>query len=60
MKQKDAWPRDVAKGADTKIEAYGVRGRKSKPWRRTFASYRALVVWQGKNNAYLIGTREAR
>jgi len=32
----------------TKIEAYGVRGVKSKPWRKTFANLAAFERWLEK------------
>lgn len=43
-----------------KIEAYGVKGMKSTPWRKTFKSREALVKWLEKNegNVEVYATRE--
>lgn len=44
-----------------KIEAYGVRGMKSKPWRRTFASQAAFerfLVSPAADNVSVLGTRD--
>jgi len=42
------------------IEAYGVRGTKSKPWRKTFKSQAAFEAWLDKNagDVEVYGTRE--
>jgi len=45
----------------TKIEAYGVKGLKSKPWRKVFKNMDALNAWLDKQggDAELQGWREA-
>jgi len=40
------------------IEAYGVKGMKSAPWRKTFKSTEALNAWIEKNGAEVHGIRE--
>lgn len=42
------------------IEAYGVRGTKSTPWRKTFKSQAAFEAWLDKNagDVEVYGTRE--
>jgi hypothetical protein len=40
-----------------RIEAYGVKGMKSRPWRRTFKDAFALMAWCEKNDADVYGTR---
>ena len=40
-----------------RIEAYGVRGIKSKAWRRAFVSIEAMRAWAEKNDAEVYGTR---
>lgn len=45
----------VAKEA---VEAYGVKGMQSKPWRKTFRSFDAMHAWVEKNDAEIHGTRE--
>jgi hypothetical protein len=40
------------------IEAYGVRGMKSTPWRKTFKSIEALNAWVEKNDAEVYAIRE--
>jgi hypothetical protein len=40
-----------------RIEAYGVKGVKSRPWRRTFKDAEALLAWCEKNDAEVYGTR---
>ena len=40
-----------------KIEAHGVKGLESKPWRRTFRSLAALRRWVDENDAQIWGTR---
>jgi hypothetical protein len=40
-----------------RVEAYGVKGLASKPWRRTFASAMALSTWAEKNSAEVHGQR---
>ena len=44
-----------------KIEAYGVKGMKSQPWRKVFPSQEAFEKWLEKNegNVEVQGTREA-
>ncbi len=46
---------DKSKG----IEAYGVKGFKNTQWRKTFRSAEALTKWAEKNDAQVLGTREA-
>jgi hypothetical protein len=41
-----------------RIEAYGVKGMKSRPWRRTFKDVDALTAWCEKNEAEVYGTRQ--
>lgn len=45
---------------DAPIEAYGVRGMKSKPWRKTFANRVALDRWIERmdGEVELYGTRK--
>lgn len=40
------------------IEAYGVKGMQSKPWRRKFPNYEALAKWVEENDAEVHGIRE--
>lgn len=40
------------------IEAYGVKGMKSKPWQKTFKSVDALNAWAEKNDAEVYATRQ--
>lgn len=40
-----------------RIEAYGVKGMKSTPWRKTFKSTEALNAWVEKNDAEVYATR---
>jgi hypothetical protein len=40
------------------IEARGVKGMKSTPWRKTFKSVEALNAWVEKNGAEVHGVRE--
>lgn len=44
-----------------KIEAYGVKGMNSKPWRKTFSSQEAFEKWLDKNegDVEVHGVREA-
>lgn len=42
----------------TKIEAYGVKGLKSKAWRKVFANADALNRWLERNDAECYGVRE--
>ena len=64
----DAWreaatarllPPDGEPAADQRdrVEAYGVKGMKSTPWRRTFPHFGALQKWADTNNAEIHGTR---
>jgi hypothetical protein len=48
-------PKEKKKG----IEAYGVKGMESTPWRQTFTSSEALMKWAKQNNAEIQGTRES-
>lgn len=45
---------------EKKIEAYGVKGLKSTPWRKIFKSQEALEKWMEKNkgDVEVIGTRK--
>lgn len=47
--------------ASTKVEAHGVRGMQSTPWRRTFPSWAAFEAWAEKNseNITIHAAREA-
>jgi hypothetical protein len=38
-----------------KVEAYGVKGMKSTPWRKTFKSMEAMEAWLDKTGAELHG-----
>lgn len=40
-----------------KVEAYGVKGMKSTPWRKVFKSIEAVFVWAEKNGAEVYGVR---
>lgn len=40
------------------VEAYGVKGLKSKQWRKTFKSMEALHRWAEKNDAEIYATRK--
>lgn len=40
------------------IEAYGVKGMNSIPWRKTFKSIEALNAWIEKTGAEVHGVRE--
>ena len=40
-----------------RIEAYGVKGMKSRPWRRTFKDADALMTWCEKYDAEVYGQR---
>jgi type II secretory pathway component PulM len=40
------------------IEAHGVKGMKSIPWRKTFKSIEALNAWVEKNGAEIYAIRE--
>lgn len=41
-----------------RIEAYGNKGFKNTPWRKTFKSVDAMNAWVEKNDATVLGTRE--
>jgi hypothetical protein len=41
-----------------KIEAYGVKGMKSKPWRKIFKNVEKLNDWVEKNGAEVYATRD--
>jgi len=41
-----------------RVEAYGVRGFQSKPWRKVFRSRAALLAWAEKYDADIHATRE--
>jgi hypothetical protein len=49
----------VAKAKPPGIEAYGVKGLKNRPWRRAFANAEKLLAWCDRNDAIVLGTREA-
>lgn len=40
------------------IEAYGNKGFKNTPWRKTFTDADALNKWAEKNDASVLGTRD--
>jgi hypothetical protein len=40
------------------IEAYGVKGMQSKPWRKTFKNVDAMYAWAEKNDAEIQGFRD--
>jgi type II secretory pathway component PulM len=40
------------------IEAYGVRGMNSTPWRKIFKTTKALNAWIEKHNAEVHGIRD--
>lgn len=40
-----------------KVEAYGVKGMKSTPWRKTFKSSEAMEAWVEKHGAEVHGIR---
>jgi hypothetical protein len=42
-----------------RIEAHGVKGMQSRPWRRTFKDPASLLAWCEKNSAEVYGTRDA-
>jgi hypothetical protein len=41
-----------------RIEAYGVKGMRSRPWRRTFKDADTLAAWCEENGAEVYGTRD--
>lgn len=43
---------------DVKVEAHGVRGMKSTPWRKTFKNADALNKWAEANDAEIHGVRD--
>jgi len=46
------------KPQEKKIEAYGVKGMQSRPWRKVFKNTDALEKWVDKNDAEVHGTRD--
>lgn len=48
----------MARRKPHRIEAYGVRGMKSLPWRKTFESIEAMADWADAHDAQVLGTRE--
>jgi hypothetical protein len=40
------------------IEAYGIKGMKNIPWRKTFKTQAALESWLEKNDVEVLGYRE--
>jgi hypothetical protein len=42
-----------------RVEAYGHKGMKNLPWRKTFKSVAALNAWAEKNDATVEATRDA-
>lgn len=49
-------PKPQAKKApQPAVEAYGVQGMKSKPWRKTFKSADALNAWTERTGAEVFG-----
>lgn len=52
--------RDMSNANDNrKIEAHGVKGMKSKPWRKTFKNAAAFQAWCEKNDAEVYAYRFA-
>ena len=53
-------PQGIPESAGGKVEAHGVHGMKSKPWRKVFKSQAALEAWLAKHegNVEVHGTRE--
>ena len=49
----------VAQAKQPRIEAYGMKGLKNRPWRRTFANAEKLLAWCEANDAIVLGTRRA-
>jgi hypothetical protein len=47
-----------ANKATARVEAYGNKGLKNTPWRKTFKSYDALMAWAEKNSATVRGVRD--
>ena len=47
-----------AKQAD-RIEAHGVKGMTSRPWRKTFRNADALLAWAEKHDAEIYATSDA-
>ena len=43
----------------TKIEAHGIKGIKSTPWRKTFKNENALMAWADKHDAEIYAIRDA-
>ena len=41
-----------------RIEANGVKGMKSKPWRKVFKTTETMLAWAEKNDADIHATRE--
>lgn len=48
----------MAKRKPHTIEAYGNRGFKNLPWRKTFVDVEAMADWADKHDATVLGTRE--
>ena len=42
-----------------RIDAHGVKGMKSTPWRKTFKSTEALMTWAEKHDAEIYATSDA-
>ena len=47
-------------GEKKAIEAHGVMGMKSRPWRKTFKSREALQSWKEKHDAEVQGSRDVK
>lgn len=52
-------PKKERRMMNAKIEAYGTKGFKNTPWRKTFKNREAMLKWVEKNDATVIGTRNA-
>jgi hypothetical protein len=50
--------RFLARNRPKPFEAYGVKGLKSTPWRKTFKTSAALLKWCERNEAVVHGTRD--
>ncbi len=51
---------ETKKPAPTRIEAHGVKGMNSKPWRKTFASQAAFEKWLDSDAAQAVTIHATR
>ena len=63
LKKPSSLPPDTIKKAiafvsKSPIEAHGVKGMQSKPWRKTFKTSEQMVKWADKNQAEVHATRD--